>query len=385
MNVVSNPLISFKEIGAYQSQFINAQNPLWSAYDNRSNAMAESVPSLGHPLWNTRDASPVWQMMSGVQSRDHDIGSRYSPAQVHHRGFSSRLSGPWKPSNAIAQSQTQSLSKSLQSTQLTIQTKDGDTVTIQIREKNVQKSESEVSVSKSEEGSSQTAIVVQQETSKSSKSVDLSAVLSDVGVTDVNYQSEWKSSSENASNVVSNANGLTTTAAYKSKTYTVGSLEFQVDGSLDEEELNAIHDLLEGVDALSKSFFDGDVTQAFEQARQLGYDHSEIAGYSLELRNREYNVAEQKYRAASEIGQPVVPKGVFRNLGDYAYRLKTLEATDQVYFEGQVLKQLMDRVDENQRVDSASSSSLKGSKSSFSSFNYELLQQVNQLALKVVL
>ncbi len=67
-----------------------------------------------------------------------------------------------------------------------------------------------------------------------------------------------------------------------------------VDGDLDDDELNAIGNLLNKVENLSANFFEGDLDLAFSQASNLGYDTSEIVGFSLNLKHVEI----EKVRAA---------------------------------------------------------------------------------------
>ena len=61
------------------------------------------------------------------------------------------------------------------------------------------------------------------------------------------------------------------------------AFSFEVVGALDEGELDAINALLEDVQALSQTFYEGDIGRAFEMALSLDYDDSEIAAYALEL------------------------------------------------------------------------------------------------------
>ena len=218
-------------------------------------------------------------------------------------------------------------------------------------------------------------MVTQQSDSVSAEAFNLSAILGEEEVSDVSYQRSWAERSEDSVQVSQQSDGISTEASYNSRVYTVGSLEFEVDGSLDEGELKAIGDLLQGVDELSQTFFDGDIAAAYEQALQLGYDKTEIAGYALELKDREYSYAEQRYRAAGEINQPTIPKGMFRPIGNYMESLNSLAEVDNQQFDGQLLEKLMERVDENREAEEHANRN----RASFTAFNFELLQQYQSL------
>jgi len=65
--------------------------------------------------------------------------------------------------------------------------------------------------------------------------------------------------------------------------YSGTRIKVDVNGSLDEGELEAIRGFLGEVDALADRFFAGDVEQAFAQGAALKFDADEIARFSLKL------------------------------------------------------------------------------------------------------
>ena len=69
-----------------------------------------------------------------------------------------------------------------------------------------------------------------------------------------------------------------------------------IDGDLDDEELNAIGDLLNKIENLSVSFFEGDLDLAFNQASNMGYDANEIVGFSLNLKHVEIEKVRATYQ-----------------------------------------------------------------------------------------
>ncbi len=74
------------------------------------------------------------------------------------------------------------------------------------------------------------------------------------------------------------------------------SMSWQVEGDLNEEELNAINDLLGRVNELAGQFFSGNLDAAFEQAVNLGYDDSQIGKFALNLSQVEIQQVTQAYK-----------------------------------------------------------------------------------------
>lgn len=395
MNVVNYPLMGFKEFGAYQPQYIEPSIPvLESGSSRRVGSIFDAVDVTNPFTRNFRESLPVETLMASTRYENSRAapGFRFpDTGRSHHRAAWGHAANEDTASADSMRLDAKSLQKQFQSTELTIQTRDGDTVTIRIQERSVQKENSQVKVSNTNRDAAESAAMVVQQEGRSGEALNLSGVFEEESVSDVNYQRNWATQSEASTQINRVADGVSTEATYRTQSYTVGSLQFEVDGTLDQEELQAIHDLVKGVGALSESFFNGDMTQAFKQATQLGYDSNEIAGYSLELRDRELNVAEQKYRAASELAQPELPKGMFRAIGDYAQQLMTLKELDQEQFSGRLLDQLMKRVDTNrERFDDSYGNDGRASRvfrgrdhqiDDFSEFNRNLYRQIQELIL----
>jgi hypothetical protein len=78
-------------------------------------------------------------------------------------------------------------------------------------------------------------------------------------------------------------------------------LGFRVEGELDEEEMQAIRELVAGAERISNRFYAGDVEKALDKALQLGFDTDEIAGYSLDLNQRIESRATVAYREVMEL------------------------------------------------------------------------------------
>ncbi|HHJ13445.1 MAG TPA: hypothetical protein ENJ79_03585 [Gammaproteobacteria bacterium] len=87
------------------------------------------------------------------------------------------------------------------------------------------------------------------------------------------------------------------------------SFSFNVAGTLDEEEREAVSELVGRIDAVSQRFFDGQVQAAFSRAAALEYDAEELAGFSLSLSSRETYQAVVAYQEAQSAAQPPVATG----------------------------------------------------------------------------
>ncbi|TDO98744.1 DUF5610 domain-containing protein [Marinomonas balearica] len=68
--------------------------------------------------------------------------------------------------------------------------------------------------------------------------------------------------------------------------------EFAVDGDLNEEEQEAINDLVNSLGDIADNFFDGDLSSAFDKALEVGFDTEQLSGFSMNLKMT------QTYRAA---------------------------------------------------------------------------------------
>ncbi len=88
-------------------------------------------------------------------------------------------------------------------------------------------------------------------------------------------------------------------AAYESRALIGSGYIMSVKGSLDDDELQAIDDLLSEMTAVANQYFSGDVQTAIKQAEAMGYDASEIANFSLELNEVQQTKVISVYQAVS--------------------------------------------------------------------------------------
>ncbi|MCG8668954.1 MAG: DUF5610 domain-containing protein [Pseudomonadales bacterium] len=79
---------------------------------------------------------------------------------------------------------------------------------------------------------------------------------------------------------------------------------FSVEGDLDEGELAALNDLFAQVNDIADDFYAGDVEAAFNQALDVGYDASELAGFAVNMRRSEVVAVRQTYAEVARYGEP---------------------------------------------------------------------------------
>lgn len=112
------------------------------------------------------------------------------------------------------------------------------------------------------------------------------------------------------------------------------AFEFNVTGQLDKGELDAITGLVKGLAGVADSFFSGDMASAFQQGMSLGYNSSELAGFSMDL---QYSQSYRKSQVASVYGDVqtqgqdqranVPGRSIVQPLRDYAQSLAEVVKT----------------------------------------------------------
>ena len=122
----------------------------------------------------------------------------------------------------------------------------------------------------------------------------------------------YQRSEMNAAYVSQNEDGSTSAVGYsetsESRYHAVG-FSFSVEGELDEDEKAAIGELVQNVSELADEFFNGDLDKAFEQATQLGFDESELSGFSLQMTRTETISVAQAYAQVAEYNPAQPPAG----------------------------------------------------------------------------
>lgn len=106
---------------------------------------------------------------------------------------------------------------------------------------------------------------------------------------------------------------------------------FQVEGELDEGEMNALQDLFKQVNSVAETFYNGDVEKAFNQALEVGMDVNELSAFAVDLTRSETSVVQNTYTRINNLDnisgrQPV--RNPLAGLGDFTNQVN--QARDAV-------------------------------------------------------
>tara|TARA_R110001583_G_scaffold1612_1_gene12682 strand:+ start:39223 stop:40329 length:1107 start_codon:yes stop_codon:yes gene_type:complete len=75
-----------------------------------------------------------------------------------------------------------------------------------------------------------------------------------------------------------------------------GAFSFEVNGDLNEDEQQAINELMNGLQNVSDLFFNGELEDAFEQASEISMDPTHLASFSMDLQRTETIVSIKEYQ-----------------------------------------------------------------------------------------
>ncbi|MFT6990691.1 MAG: hypothetical protein ACJASL_002673 [Paraglaciecola sp.] len=102
------------------------------------------------------------------------------------------------------------------------------------------------------------------------------------------------------------------------------SFSFSVKGELDEDELKAIGQLVADANELAEEFFNGDIETAFNQALELGFDEQELSSFALQLTKVENTQVIKAYETVSRFDGDSVdsdPAKAVKPVADYLDKL----------------------------------------------------------------
>jgi hypothetical protein len=129
-------------------------------------------------------------------------------------------------------------------------------------------------------------------------------------------------------------------AAYHQQSVDQSAFSIRIEGNLNDDEKQALSDLINNMNEVSTQFFNGDIASAFKQAQKLGFDQEQIAGFSMNL-NREQSV--QAINAYQQVETYDVP-----NQNDLVQRAKDFLADSRLRLADNQMA--MERFDEPQQV-----------------------------------
>ena len=101
--------------------------------------------------------------------------------------------------------------------------------------------------------------------------------------------------------------------------------QLSIEGDIDAEEQKAIDNLLAEMTAVADTYFSGNTQAALEQVNNMGYNTSEIASFTLNLREVQQTKATSAYQTINELPEGNSPMSslsqVIMPLKDYAAQL----------------------------------------------------------------
>jgi hypothetical protein len=106
--------------------------------------------------------------------------------------------------------------------------------------------------------------------------------------------------------------------------YKESTFSFTVKGELDEDELKAIGQLVADANELAEEFFNGDIETAFNQALELGFDEQELSSFAIQLTKVENTAVIKAYETVSRFDGDNVesdPAKAVKPVADYLDKL----------------------------------------------------------------
>lgn len=88
------------------------------------------------------------------------------------------------------------------------------------------------------------------------------------------------------------------------------SFSMSVNGDLNEQEQEAINAMMEDLQDLSKTFFGGDLDEAFEQAQELSLDSDQLVAFSMDLRQTKTIATVKSYEEYKPAPEKQVAEGL---------------------------------------------------------------------------
>ncbi|WP_281557090.1 DUF5610 domain-containing protein [Thalassomonas sp. RHCl1] len=148
------------------------------------------------------------------------------------------------------------------------------------------------------------------------------------------------------------------------------SFSLQIEGELDEEELEAVSSLVQDIGKLADKFFSGDIEQAWQQANELGFDDQQVAQVSFDFQEvKQVAVTEHYGRVPQQHESP------FATISPYLKDLDSAASLADNLFAGNNLKELMSGVAEQLLADA--DDALNSSSEQFVNFNQRLLDALS--------
>jgi hypothetical protein len=225
--------------------------------------------------------------------------------------FNPQPSALAKPTQTSVNSTDVSYEK-LESGELNIRTRDGDSVKITFEDLE----QFELSQRQVQQLAQQAEAVVTEPVEKNSEPTVATQTATPVtGAVEVSNVTVKKTEDSQSSTASIEQN----TIFYQESTFT-----FSVKGVLDEDELKAIGQLVADANELAEEFFSGDIETAFNQALELGFDEQELSSFALQLTKFENTAVIKAYETVSRFDDDSVdsdPAKAAKPVADYLDKL----------------------------------------------------------------
>jgi hypothetical protein len=225
--------------------------------------------------------------------------------------FNPQPSALSKPTQTSVNSTDVSYEK-LESGELNIRTRDGDSVKITFEDLE----QFELSQRQVQQLAQQAEAVVTEPVEKNSEPTVATQTATPVtGAVEVSNVIVKKTEDSQSSTASIEQN----TIFYQESTFT-----FSVKGVLDEDELKAIGQLVADANELAEEFFSGDIETAFNQALELGFDEQELSSFALQLTKFENTAVIKAYETVSRFDDDSVdsdPAKAAKPVADYLDKL----------------------------------------------------------------
>lgn len=135
-----------------------------------------------------------------------------------------------------------------------------------------------------------------------------------------------QSSSTNRSSLQASRLGHTLNAYQESVKFN-SELNITIEGDLNEDEQNALRQVMQNMHRISNAFFHGDMQAAFKHAMKAGFDSEQIAGFSLDLSEQKSVQAVAAYRQTAQ-PEHTIDSDLLTRAGGFLEAAKTLLLAD---------------------------------------------------------
>jgi hypothetical protein len=161
--------------------------------------------------------------------------------------------------------------------------------------------------------------------------------------------------------------------------YQENSFSYSVKGELDENELRAIGQLVADTNELAKVFFNGDIQTAFNQALELGFDEQELSSFALQLTKIENTQVIKAYETVSRFDADSAdsnPAKAVKPVADYLDKLlKVLDESKAQLEDSQSKDNLINELI-NKLGDDVATPDLISAINRFNEFNQKLVNNL---------